>query len=212
MLELQSGFARAFGNCLDAAMITVTRPVEDHLAHSRGFGLLRQGFADSLALAHLAGAIALHAFAQVAHAEDADPAVVIDQLGIDVLQRTEHDEAGTPGRAGNLLPHPQVAAVTQLLPRGRRLDRAHDYFAPVLPALRRTCSPWYRMPLPLYGSGGRMLRSSAATWPTISLSAPSIFTTVLFSTANLIPAGALYCTGWEKPRLNWRPKGLVSAL
>jgi hypothetical protein len=42
----------------------------------------------------------------------------------------------------------------------------------------------------LYGSGGRIARSSAATWPTSSLLGPEIFTMVLFSTASLIPAGA----------------------
>ena len=39
-----------------------------------------------------------------------------------------------------------------------------------LPALRRTRSSAYRMPLPLYGSGLRILRMSAATWPTACLS------------------------------------------
>src|SRR5262245_59040894 len=68
-----------------------------------------------------------------------------------------------------------------------------SYFAAcaVLPALRRTFSPWYRMPLPLYGSGGRTLRISAATCPTNSLSTPSIFTCVLLSTVTLMPLGVL---------------------
>src|SRR5437667_5787322 len=50
------------------------------------------------------------------------------------------------------------------------------YFAPApanaLPGLIFTCSPSYRMPLPLYGSGFRTERTCAANWPTACLSAP----------------------------------------
>jgi hypothetical protein len=35
---------------------------------------------------------------------------------------------------------------------------------PALPALRRTFSPAYRTPLPLYGSGLRVARTFAAIW------------------------------------------------
>ena len=45
-------------------------------------------------------------------------------------------------------------------------------YVAVLPALRRTCSPSYRMPLPLYGSGLRTARTSAANCPTCCLSVP----------------------------------------
>src|SRR5438034_3986709 len=82
----------------------------------------------------------------------------------------------------------------------------------VLPALRRTCSPTYRIPLPLYGSGGRMARSSAATCPTSSLFTPSTFMTTLFSTEILIPFGAWYGTGCEKPTVTCTPNGFGSAL
>jgi glycine hydroxymethyltransferase len=46
----------------------------------------------------------------------------------------------------------------------------------------------YLMPLPLYGSGGRLERMSAAYWPTMILSDPLIVT-MLFSTANSTPGG-----------------------
>ncbi len=58
-----------------------------------------------------------------------------------------------------LVPDAEVAAVAPVTPRLRGMNSAH-YFAPVLPALRRTCSPWYRMPLPLYGSGWPHRRGS----------------------------------------------------
>src|SRR5580692_9022179 len=46
-------------------------------------------------------------------------------------------------------------------------------YLPAFPTLRRICSPWYRTPLPLYGSGLRSLRMLAATSPTCCLSIPS---------------------------------------
>src|SRR5258705_10813852 len=93
------------------------------------------------------------------------------------------------------------------------IDRM-GYFAAwaVLPALRRTCSPWYRTPLPLYGSGGRTARSSAATCPTSSLSMPSTLTTVLLSTEILTPLGAWYFTGCEYPTISVTPSLVGSAL
>src|SRR5690349_255818 len=51
-----------------------------------------------------------------------------------------------------------------------------SYFAPApanaLPGLILTTSPSYRIPLPLYGSGLRILRMSLANCPTACLSAP----------------------------------------
>src|SRR4029079_10534196 len=75
-----------------------------------------------------------------------------------------------------------------------------DYFLPpilpALPALRRMYSPEYRTPLPLYGSGLRVARTWAATWPTSSLSIPTTARRVGFSTSNEIPDGGSISTGW----------------
>src|ERR1039457_3877795 len=70
-----------------------------------------------------------------------------------------------------------------------------SYF-PAFPTLRRICSPWYRTPLPLYGSGLRSLRMLAATSPTCCLSIPSTTNLVGVSTRNEIPSGALTGSGW----------------
>ena len=43
-----------------------------------------------------------------------------------------------------------------------------------MPVFIRTYSPSYRMPLPLYGSGGRDLRTTAANCPTSHLSMPEM--------------------------------------
>ena len=82
------------------------------------------------------------------HAHQGHPAVVVDQLGVDVLERTEHGEPGPRPGARDLLPDPEMAPVSQLPARLGRVNRTH-YLAPVLPAFRRTCSPWYRTPFPL---------------------------------------------------------------
>src|SRR5688500_4437571 len=92
-----------------------------------------------------------------------------------------------------------------------RLVSLH-YLPPALPAFRRICSPWYLMPFPLYGSGGRRLRSSAATCPTTSLSAPSTTIDVGVGADSLIPFGARYSIGCEYPSASCRPYGRFSAL
>src|SRR5216683_1502672 len=68
---------------------------------------------------------------------------------------------------------------------------------PALPALRRIFSPRYMTPLPLYGSGGRSERMSAATWPTSSLAIPVTENLVWSCTSMVTPAGGLNLMGWE---------------
>src|SRR6266705_755859 len=68
-------------------------------------------------------------------------------------------------------------------------------YLPAFPALRRICSPAYRTPLPLYGSGLRSLRMFAATSPTCCLSMPSTTNLVGVSTRNEIPSGGRTTTG-----------------
>ena len=53
-----------------------------------------------------------------------------------------------------------------------------------------------RMPLPLYGSGPGSVGSHRHLADQLLLG-PLIVTMVLLATANVIPAGALYSTGWE---------------
>src|ERR1700744_3510087 len=55
------------------------------------------------------------------------------------------------------------------------------------------------MPLPLYGSGGRMARTSAAIWPTTWRSEPLITISVCVGHATVMPAGMSLTTGCEKP-------------
>src|SRR5215471_17416836 len=55
------------------------------------------------------------------------------------------------------------------------------------------------MPLPLYGSGGRMARTSAAICPTTWRSAPLIRISVCVGHVTVMPAGMSLTTGCEKP-------------
>src|SRR4029453_9410867 len=80
------------------------------------------------------------------------------------------------------------------------LEQRGGLFLPAFPALRRMTSPWYFTPLPLYGSGGRILRMFAATSPTSCLSMPATVNCVGRSTVNVMPSGADTLTGCEKPR------------
>src|SRR6266511_4201514 len=60
------------------------------------------------------------------------------------------------------------------------------------------------MPLPLYGSGGRTSRTSAAISPTCCLSMPLTTISVCVGTSKVIPAGASTTTECEKPTLSSR--------
>src|SRR5689334_20349479 len=64
-------------------------------------------------------------------------------------------------------------------------DRGHFF----LPSLRKMYSPAYFTPLPLYGSGLRKPRISAATCPTCWRSMPVITTSVGFGVATAMPFG-----------------------
>src|SRR5829696_3694291 len=175
MLELQASLAGAVGHRLVAA----GQPLPD--------------------LGRLLALLALER--RVGNGQQRAPRRVVDELGVDVLQRAEHDQARALGRAGHRLANAEVPSLAPVRVRPGNAHLRH-YLPPAFPAFRRTCSPWYLMPFPLYGSGGRRLRSSAATCPTFSLSAPSMMTRVGVWAVSLTPAGARYSTGCEKPSAN----------
>src|SRR5690606_7465658 len=126
-----------------------------------------------------------------------------DDLRGDVTSGARHDEPRTDRRAGDPL------ADTQMTTRSRdrlalALDRDSHRHLPAFPALRRTTSPAYRTPLPLYGSGLRILRMFAATSPTCCFEMPLTENFVGLSTAKVMPSGGEMTTGWLKPSWNSR--------
>src|SRR5215475_11612239 len=121
------------------------------------------------------------------------------------------DHQTRPGRgADDPLAYPEVPACPAHPARASgplarvALEQRGRHFLPAFPAFLRMTSPWYRTPLPLYGSGGRILRMFAATSPTCCLLTPSTLKMVGRSTRKVIPSGAGTSTGCEKPSANSR--------
>src|SRR5919108_1916186 len=194
MSELQSALTGAIGHRLHAAVISIPSAVEDNPRDTRVLCLCGEPLAD------LGGPLRLLAIrdALIRDSQKRALRAVVDELCVNVLDRAVDDEPRPLRGAIDPLPNAEMALVALFGARLRLVNWSH-YFAPALPALRRICSPTYLIPFPLYGSGGRKLRSSAATCPTSSLSAPSTTTCVGCGAVNLIPFGALYSTGCENP-------------
>ena len=68
-----------------------------------------------------------------------------------------------------------------------------------MPGLILTYSPSYRTPLPLYGSGLRIARTSAANSPTCCLSQPWTRTWVWSGQMTVSPGGIFFSTSLAKP-------------
>ena len=102
---------------------------------------------------------------------------IVDDLGVDVFGGAEYIQARALCGAGNLAAHSLVAvqsgfvAVSALFTICHSLLTSWRPYRPCLP-----CGGQIRqhswIPLPLYGSGGRFSRTSAANWPTFCLSGP----------------------------------------
>src|SRR5690242_4347787 len=201
MLELQPAFAGSVGHRLHAAVILIPTAVEYDLRDPLVLGDRGDLLPDIERL------LRLLPFAHLdrRHRRERARRGVVHELGGDVLQRAEHDESRTLGRPLHRLAHAQMTANALLGPVLRNSDAAHDYLPPALPALRRICSPTYLTPFPLYGSGGRRLRISAATWPTTSLFAPSTTICVGTGAVSLMPCGARYSIGCEYPSASCSP-------
>src|SRR6476661_6462024 len=188
MLELQPAFAGSVGHRLHAAVILVPATVEDDLRDPLVLGDRGDLLPDLERLLRLLPFADLHGRDR----RERTRRLIVDELRRDVLQRAEDDEARTLRRPLHALPNAQVPTDALLGSILRNSDTAHDYLPPALPALRRICSPAYLTPFPLYGSGGRRLRISAATWPTTSLFAPSTVICVGTGALRVTPFGALY--------------------
>src|ERR1044072_5924936 len=88
-------------------------------------GRRASGFPGAFALAPLPLPRERQSFAVVAHAQERGAAVVVHQLGVDVLDGAEDDQPRPLRRPRHLLPDPEMAAVALLLPGLRQMNRAH---------------------------------------------------------------------------------------
>src|SRR5262245_41321360 len=193
--ERQPGLAGTFGDCRDAAVVLESAAVEHHGVDAGGLRALADQLADLLGGVDRRGRAAAQVLLHRRRARDRAAGEIVDRLHVDVLARTEHGQARSLGGARDLLADPAVTP-TAVFGFAETHDRTLCYFAD-LPAFRRMYSFAYRMPLPLYGSGLRILRMSAATWPTSCLSCPRTTMRVGCGTSNVMPSGASNRTGCE---------------
>src|SRR5262245_6177969 len=185
--ELEAGRARRLGERLHAPVVEEAVALEHDFRDLELLGQLGDRRADLLRRLDVAGGGAGEGLG--ARRDRAERAPVRrDELGVDVLRRAVHGEARPVGvRDLSRNPLPTRLVRTELgvpdLP-----SHARPQPPAALPALRLTRSPTWRMPLPLYGSGGRIRRTSDANCPTRSRSEPSIL--MRFSaTETPIPSG-----------------------
>src|SRR5690606_1167990 len=198
--DLQAPFARTLRDGGDAAVVLVATAVEHDRGDAGVQGPARDELADLAGLGRLVAGVGAQVRLHRRRADQRVALVVVDDLDEHVPVGAGHDQARPLGRAEDLLPDPQMPApalqrATARGLSGQGLGACHDYL-PAFPTLRRTYSPSYRTPLPLYGSGRRSLRMFAATSPTFCLSMPSTTSWVGFSTLNVMPSGGSTVIGW----------------
>ena len=99
-----------------------------------------------------------------------------------------------------------MAAVAQLAAALRRVNGAHGLLGSCLAGLAADLLALVADALALVGLGrSHRAKLGGDLADDFSLSAPSIFTIVLFSTEILIPFGASYFTGCENPTMRFTP-------
>src|SRR5215472_6370058 len=112
-LKLQSGLAGGFRKRLDAAVVQEPTPIEDHRAHAGGLRALGDRAADCssclgviLADLQLGGRRRCHRAA----------GLIVDQLGVYMVQTAVHAEPGPLACAGHLNPHAAMPPGARRLP------------------------------------------------------------------------------------------------
>src|SRR3954452_7255735 len=187
-LELQSAFAGSVGEGLYTAMEEEAAAVEHDLRDAGVLGALGERLADG-GSAVLGGARrALEVLVEGRRGSDGLAGRIVDDLGVDVTAGAVDRQARLAGRAATKRGANAAAAAVE------EREIRHGYF--FLPSLRKMYSPRYLMPLPLYGSGLRQRRISAATCPTFWRSMPLISTVFWSGVLTSMPSGTGKFTSW----------------
>src|SRR4051812_6339948 len=157
--------------------------IEHDLAHAGFFGTLGERLADLRGPVLGRPGLALELLVEGRSGGERRARRIVDHLRINVLAGTMHRK---PRLAGRTCAKRGANAAAAAVEKG---EFRHGYF--FLPSLRKIYSPRYLMPLPLYGSGLRQRRISAATWPTFCLSMPLISTVFWSGVFTSTPSGSL---------------------
>src|SRR4051794_17185189 len=113
-LEAQAALAGGIGQRLDAAVIKVARAVEDHARHAGSARALGNEAPDLLRRVDVAAALQLaaHVLLERRGGREGHAAVVVDDLGVDLLRRAEHRQPRTAvRRLADRTPYSRLAAV-----------------------------------------------------------------------------------------------------
>src|SRR6476469_5056831 len=181
ILELQSAFAGSVGEGLHPAMEQKAAAIEYDLADTDLLGALGESLADGRRTIAGRAGLALEVLVQGRRRGEGLALRIVDDLRIDVPARTVDRKSRLAGGTSAKRGADTAAAAVE------EREIRHGYF--FLPSLRKIYSPRYLMPLPLYGSGLRQRRISAATWPTFWRSMPLISTVFWSGVLTSTPSG-----------------------
>src|SRR4029077_15724052 len=127
-LELQSALARAVRDGFHASVILIPAAVEHDLDDAFLLSLRGDELPHAEAPRHLALAFDLHALGGVRRAGDGQAALIVHQLGIDVLGGPEHDEPGPLRPPRDLLADAEVPAIALIRRRFDFPNGSHGLF------------------------------------------------------------------------------------
>src|SRR6476469_3908662 len=188
ILELQSAFACSVGEGFHPAMEQEAAAIEHDLADTDLLGALGESLADGRRTIAGRAGLALEVLVQGRRRGEGLALRIVDDLRIDVPARTVDRKSRLAGGTSAKRGADTAAAAVE------EREIRHGYF--FLPSLRKIYSPRYLMPLPLYGSGLRQRRISAATWPTCWRSMPLISTVFWSGVLTSMPSGTGKLTSW----------------
>src|SRR5262245_340403 len=144
-LEAQTALARRIRKRLDAPVIEIAAAVEHHLLDAVLDGALREQLADRLRRVDVGAGLLAHLLLQRRGGGERLAFLVVDDLRVDVLRRTEHRQPRAAA-AGAAQRKPDTLLAPGIRNLGSRHDRLRYFF---LPSLRKMNSLAYLTPLPL---------------------------------------------------------------
>src|SRR5690606_1396574 len=155
--KLESRFSRSISQGGNPAMILVGTPVETDLTDTDGRCSLTDGFADRRGRLGVSTILdgARELLVLCRSRSQGAARRVVDHLHADVTMTPRHRQPRSFAGASNPFTNAEFPPRTLLencaivFHDSCSLAIVAAYLAPVLPALRRTCSPSYRIPFPL---------------------------------------------------------------